>query len=402
MEKQSSKGRAILLPTILGGIFLFLSVFTVAIAALCALIPEGQGVIEGETVAYGVRGAIQTYMGIWTPSGWKHWVVYVCQTLIFFSGVLFLLNLTIALIRKQAPRIVSAFLLSLGIALLPYFLFLYIPLLKLNLLDFATRMILSCATSLNVLGVVLLIAAAGPIIYGRREKAPEVAPVEEPKPEPVPTLIEKEVREIAHDLIHEHVLDRHKDMPAQEPVADEEPEPVAEILIEEDPEEAEVAPEEPKPAVEEKSATIEKKEEGNGVFGNGRRRAKFETRLRNSDYDIRHKYYDLRDYIKWYGVNNRLSIPGDTFSLHRERFAFITITGKHIRIYLALNPDAYQGTTYPVERATAAKFEDVPCMMKVRSDLSFRRAKKLIDDVMREKGIARPEGPEPKETQEEK
>ena len=112
--------------------------------------------------------------------------------------------------------------------------------------------------------------------------------------------------------------------------------------------------------------------------------------LKNSEYDLRHKYYDLRDYIKSYGVNNRISIPGDTFSAHRVRYAFITINGKHIKAFFKADPDKYADSPIPVKRAKAKKFEDLPLEFKVQSDLSFRRACKLVDDIMAEAGFEKP------------
>ncbi|MBP3732828.1 MAG: hypothetical protein J6I84_06235, partial [Bacilli bacterium] len=135
------------------------------------------------------------------------------------------------------------------------------------------------------------------------------------------------------------------------------------------------------------------------VIKGKRKRKPFETRLRNSEFDLRHKYYDLRDYIKWYGLRNRVSIPGDTFSYKRQRYAFVTIVGKHLRIYLQLNPQDYADSTIPVEQAEAKKYEDLPCLLRIKSDLAYRRAKKLVDDLMAKIGMPRPEGEEPKETQ---
>lgn len=124
-----------------------------------------------------------------------------------------------------------------------------------------------------------------------------------------------------------------------------------------------------------------------------RRRASFETKIKGSDYDLRHKYYDLRDHIRSYGVKNRISIPGDTFSAHRKKYAFMTVSGKHLKLYLALEPDAYRDSPIPVERATTKKFEDLPCLLKIRSDLSFRRAIKLIDDLLIKEGFEREDKP---------
>lgn len=185
---------------------------------------------------------------------------------------------------------------------------------------------------------------------------PEI--VEETKEETTESITEERVRDIVKEELQNY-----------EPVVEEEPEE-----SDENAESSVVVG-----AAVEETAKAPKK-----------RRAKFETKLKKADKDLRHKYYDLRDYIKSYGVNNRISIPGDTFSLHRERYAFITIVGSKIKVYLPLNVQDYANTPIPVEAANAKKYEDLPMVFKVKSDLSFRRAKKLIDDVMAAKGLQKP------------
>ena len=399
MSGKSPKAKGILLPTLLAGVFLFLSAFIVAIGALVNLIPTGTETLGGVTIQYGAKGAFYSYLGVWANQ-FPHWVAFVAIVFCILAALLLILNVAFAFARKEKSRIVSAVLLSIALAGLPYFFILVTPLAKFNLQTQLSLIIISAGAACCLLAVVLLVGPTAPILFGRKEEAVSAEHEPEPKREPEPSITEKDVRTIASDLIHEHVLNRHKNVimvreveepkeqqpeapkKAEEPKEEKKPEPKPEKKPEKKPEPV-------APSAEEK------------VFGSGRRRAKFETRLRNSEYDLRHKYYDLRDYIKWYGVNNRLSIPGDTFSLHRERYAFITINGKHIKIFLALDPAKYQGSTIPVETVDSKKYEDLPCMLKVRSDLSYRRAKQLIDDVMAAKGQPKPEGPAPSETQEE-
>ncbi|MCQ2771660.1 MAG: hypothetical protein MJ238_00065 [Bacilli bacterium] len=183
------------------------------------------------------------------------------------------------------------------------------------------------------------------------------------------SVTEKQVREIVEEMLKDY-----------QPVA-----PVDEDVEQDDEEEGEETVE---VVAENGAAEIVKKPR--------KKRTKFESKLKRLDKDLRHKYYDLRDYIKSYGINNRVSIPGDTFSLHRERYAFITIAGTKIKIWLALDPAKYADSPIPVEPAKTKKFEDLPSVFKVKSDLSFRRAKKLIDDVMAAKGIEKPAEPEAK------
>lgn len=202
---------------------------------------------------------------------------------------------------------------------------------------------------------------------------------EEEKPEEDKGIDEEAVREIVREeLSHYEVVEEEKPEPEPEPEPEEEkPEPE-----EEEPEGGEDAPEEQgEGGPEDPFSKLRTK----------RRRASFETKLKNSEYDLRHKYYDLRDYIKSYGVKNRISIPGDTFSAHRERLVFLTINGKHIKACFALDPADYADSPIPVEPNTAKKYDGLPLTFKIKSNLSFRRALKLVDDLMAKKGIVKPE-----------
>jgi hypothetical protein len=134
------------------------------------------------------------------------------------------------------------------------------------------------------------------------------------------------------------------------------------------------------------------------VMVNGKlviKRVPFATKLERADEDTRNKYEIIRDYItKNYGIKHRISIPGDTYSAHREKYVFIRIAGKTLKVYYALDPKNYENTPIPVEVETKKKYEDVPTSLKVKSDLALRRALALVDDLMALKGVEKIELPE--------
>ncbi len=72
---------------------------------------------------------------------------------------------------------------------------------------------------------------------------------------------------------------------------------------------------------------------------------------------------------------------------------FIAITGKRLRINFALDPADYAESTIPVTTNTSKKFADLPVTFKVKSDLSLKRAKMLVDDVMARKGVEKGSAP---------
>ena len=196
------------------------------------------------------------------------------------------------------------------------------------------------------------------------EPAPAPAPVA-PAPEPAPAPVEAK-EEVAPAPVEEI---------APAPVA-EEVAPVEETQVEE------AAPAEEAPAPKAES-------EYGFPINENKHKVPFEEKLANAEKDLVEKYEGLRDYIMSYGIKNRVSIPGDTFSAHRERYVFITITGKKLKVNYALDPKDYENDTIPVETNNSKKFEDLPLTFKIRSDLSYRRALKLVDDVMAKKGVTK-------------
>lgn len=196
------------------------------------------------------------------------------------------------------------------------------------------------------------------------EPAPAPAPVA-PAPEPAPAPVEAK----------EEVAPAPAPEPAPAPVA-EEVAPVEEAPVEE------AAPAEEAPAPKAES-------EYDFPINENKHKVPFEEKLANAEKDLVEKYEGLRDYIMSYGIKNRISIPGDTFSAHRERYVFITITGKKLKVNYALDPKDYENDTIPVETNNSKKFEDLPLTFRIRSDLSYRRALKLVDDVMAKKGVTK-------------
>ncbi len=354
----------------------------------------------GKTAAYGIASTLGGFFGIV--------VVYVALVLLIVEIVL--------LVKKNKKAFildaVCAFINSLFVGLYIYFI---IDGLQNSYMQRAATFWLVASFALLLASLIVFVLSIATALFGEalvskigealveeKEKEPalkeedvrrivkeelEAQPKEEskePKEEEDITveIDEDQVRAIVKQELDKHVEELHTEY------IDEEPEPKEEKKEEPEPEPEPEPEEEPEEEGEEEEGEIDPDD----PFGKMRRkrRASFETRLKNSEYDLRHKYYDLRDYIKSYGVNNRISIPGDTFSAHRVRYAFITINGKHIKAFFKADPDKYADSPIPVKRAKAKKFEDLPLEFKVQSDLSFRRACKLVDDIMAEAGFEKP------------
>jgi hypothetical protein len=123
-------------------------------------------------------------------------------------------------------------------------------------------------------------------------------------------------------------------------------------------------------------------------------RIPFSNRMASADVLLLDHYDELKNYILSFKVKSRLSNTGDTFRLHKEEYVKITIAGKSLKLYLALNPEEYRDSTIPVDDASDKKiYQAIPLVFKVKSPLSVKRAKQLIDDVMKKKGLEQKEIP---------
>lgn len=174
----------------------------------------------------------------------------------------------------------------------------------------------------------------------KEEPAPE--PVKEPEPEPQPEPVEEPQPEPA---------------PQEEVIV--EPQPVVETPVEE-------APAEKKPII----------------------RIPFQVRMMNADEEMKRNYNELKNEILSYGVNSRVSNSGDAFRLHRKTYVKLTIAGLSLKLYFALNPEDYKDSPIPVQDAGhKGIYAEIPLVFKVKSGLSMRRCKELIQTVMEKDGL---------------
>ena len=390
------ENKRILRTTCIGFVLWLIAAVITGIVGVSDLANGGVGVnrMTGELFTYGLRASIQYYCLMWRPSQFNHPTAYIGVVLVFVALTIGIATIVLAFTKKKPMLLFTALAEIVAIGFLPFIIIFTVLQVEYNGIRALGMLLMGGATGLNLFAIYFATLPVARILMGLLDKAAGAEKKEECCCGEA-GLGEKEVRELVKEGVDAHVEEYHAEQeeePAPAPAPAKEPEPEPEPEPEEEPEEEEEDEE------EEEEAPAEVGPDGLVIKGK-RKRKPFETRLRNSEYDLRHKYYDLRDYIKWYGLRNRVSIPGDTFSYKRQRYVFVTIVGKHLRVYLNLNPDDYAESTIPVERAEAKKYEDLPCLLRVKSDLAYRRAKKLVDDVMAKVGLPRPEGDEPKETQ---
>lgn len=205
-----------------------------------------------------------------------------------------------------------------------------------------------------------------------------VKPEPEPEPEPAPA---PEVKPVTAEEMRQIMLEAVAQMAAAKP----EPAPAPVV--------------QPAPVVVEPAPVIVKVEKTAPVKVAAQptevdeekptyERIPFQTRMLKADKEMKNNYNELKSEIMSYGVKSRVSNSGDTFRLHTKTYLKITIAGKSLKLYYALDPKDYEKTTLPVQDAGhKGIYKDIPLVFKVKSELSMRRAKQLIADTMEKSGL---------------
>ena len=389
--------KKLLRSTIIGFVLLLLALLVTGLFGISEGMNGGVGFLNANEYTYGLKATIGYFFQPWSVA---HATGYIECVLVFMAALAVIALIVLSIAKKKPAYIIPTLLLGASVAYLPFILLLVVPMVEMGVISMVAVFMMAVVAGLTLFAIYFFGLAVGDLIkemLGALKKAAgdEFQEQRSEARSAKEGLSEEQVRAIVEEYLKEHVEEKHsEEEPAPAPAPAPQPEPEPEPEPEEEPEEEEDEEEGEEEAPADENAPV-------GINAKGkRRRASFETRLKNSEYDLRHKYYDLRDYIKWYGLRNRISIPGDTFSYKRQRYVFVTIVGKHIRVYFNLDPANYADSAIPVEKAEAKKYEDLPCLLRVKSDLAYRRAKKLVDDLMQKIGIPQPDEDQPKETQE--
>lgn len=223
------------------------------------------------------------------------------------------------------------------------------------------------------------------------EKAPEsvveeTKPVEEVKTDEVP-VTEVNVEEVKEETPVEEKTEETK--VETSPFVEDKKEETDKVVVEEVPAQEETK----EPVVEETTAEPAHEVTPEALEGEPAEKAKivripFDQRMAQADDVVKGSYNELKSLLKSYGLNNRIANGGDSFRLHRVTYCKITIAGKSLKLYLALNPNDYANSTYPIKDASSkAIYKETPLVFKVRSGLSLRRAEELIRDCMDKHGL---------------
>jgi hypothetical protein len=107
----------------------------------------------------------------------------------------------------------------------------------------------------------------------------------------------------------------------------------------------------------------------------------FMDRLIDSDATLKQTYSDLKNtFLSYKKVHTRVTKTNDAFRFQGQLIGKMIVAGKGLKVYLNLDPMSVDSAIYHQRDASGKKhFKETPLVVKVKSPLSIRKAKVLIE-----------------------
>ena len=118
----------------------------------------------------------------------------------------------------------------------------------------------------------------------------------------------------------------------------------------------------------------------------------FTAKLIQSPDETKKYYEELKNEVLSYKkTNSRISWHYDAVNSGRNYVLKFAVRGKTLCVYFPLNADDYADSKYKVEKVESKKFEDVPCLFRIKNDRRLGYAKELIATVASNLGLEKGE-----------
>ena len=117
----------------------------------------------------------------------------------------------------------------------------------------------------------------------------------------------------------------------------------------------------------------------------------FTAKLIQSPEETKKYYEELKNEVLSYKkTNSRVSWHYDAINSGRNYVLKFAVRGKTLCVYLPLNPEGLE-EKYKVEKVENKRFEDVPCLYRIKNDRRCEYAKELIAQVCEKLGLEKGE-----------
>lgn len=218
---------------------------------------------------------------------------------------------------------------------------------------------------------------------------------EEEEKEDLSQLTEEDIRKAIREELAAFYENKEEETPveekAEEPTEEKAEEPIEEKAEEPAEEKLEEVKEETQVEEEPVVVPVVAPVSDEGALANkDSNRISFFERILMVDDEQLDIYNEIKNEILAYGVKSRVSSSGDTFRLHRVTYMKMVFSGKKVKLYMKLDPAKFADSTIPFDDASDKNiYKDIPFVFKVKSGLSIRRAKALIQEMMENEGITK-------------
>ena len=119
----------------------------------------------------------------------------------------------------------------------------------------------------------------------------------------------------------------------------------------------------------------------------------FTAKLSQSENVVKDYYTILKNYaLSYKESHSRVSWHYDAINVGRDYVLKFAIRGKTLCVYFALDASKLD-EKYKVEVAKGKRFEDTPCLYRIKNDCRCEYAKELIDEVMKKVDASKGEEP---------
>jgi predicted transport protein len=116
-----------------------------------------------------------------------------------------------------------------------------------------------------------------------------------------------------------------------------------------------------------------------------------ENKLRMAPDSIKEFYSSIRNALSSYAnVRERMMVACDGYKLGKEYLAKITVSGKTMKLFLALNPSDFDQSKFRHTDVSDKKtYASTPFMIKIASKLAVKRALLLIEELAKKYELAK-------------
>ena len=209
--------------------------------------------------------------------------------------------------------------------------------------------------------------------------------VEEVEEEPTEEVVEEVVEEQPAEEVVEEAAEEEIEEEAEEEEEEAEEEESEEEVLEDDGEPVEEVPHE---AHKEENIVVQDFQvlDENGEVKKIKR--KFLTKMMFAPYETKEYYNEIKNYLGLYRAKGRQSARCESFR-YKGLVAKVALGGKSVKVFLAIDPSFIdENPKYHLKDVSEKKqYQEVPVMMKVRSDRGLKYFKELVDYMFATRGV---------------